>query len=265
LILMGAKKGFPLPTYPAPSTRSPRSALLELDLPACPSCIEAIGDIPDAEVYDELSEGDTVRASWGAPSEYAKTLRDLEPGSSFLGYKRVWDREVLTCSMRTKHSDISRSRFSATKMGEVEPTSRFFKLHEQGVSNTLRAGTDSARGAFTSPRPIHYQHARCITVREMLRLHGFPDWFRTHVTKWHGARQVGNAVPPPLARAVASSIVQAAGWQPSKPASAVVMGDERLLSMDMGQASRHFEIANPIKQRDRKGVPKPRQQAIELV
>lgn len=49
----------------------------------------------------------------------------------------------------------------------------------------------------SDPRPIHYNGNRCITVREMARLHGFPDWFRFHTTKWHGARQVGNAVPPP--------------------------------------------------------------------
>ena len=48
--------------------------------------------------------------------------------------------------------------------------SRFFKLPADGLSNTLRAGTDGARGAFTSPRPIHFAYPRCITVREMARL-----------------------------------------------------------------------------------------------
>ena len=114
------------------------------------------------------------------------------------GYIRNWDLNVLTSSARTDHTAISRRRFAATSGGDTEPISRFFKLKADGLSNTLRAGTDSARGAFTSPRPIHYEYARCITVREMARLHGFPDWFRLHSTKWHGARQVGNAVPPPL-------------------------------------------------------------------
>lgn len=31
----------------------------------------------------------------------------------------------------------------------------------------------SFRGAFTSPRPIHYARDRCVTIREMARLHGF--------------------------------------------------------------------------------------------
>ena len=44
---------------------------------------------------------------------------------------------------------------------------------------------------------------RRITVREAARLQSFPDWFRFHPTKWHGFRQVGNSVPPLLARKLA--------------------------------------------------------------
>src|SRR5690606_34972430 len=117
-----------------------------------------------------------------------------------------------------------RRRFSETAEGEIEPISRLFKLPSTGVSNTLRAGTDGARGAFTSPRPIHFKFDRCITVREMARLHGFPDWFRFNATKWHGARQIGNAVPPPLARAVARQVIAALGFEPSRPSEAIALG-----------------------------------------
>src|SRR5690606_16025822 len=115
-----------------------------------------------------------------------------------------------------------------TPPGSVEPISRFFKLPADGVSNTLRAGTDGARGAFTSPRPIHYRYNRCVTVREMARLHGFPDWFRLHTTKWHGARQIGNAVPPPLARAIATQVMRALGVKPTRPTHPIALGDPRL-------------------------------------
>jgi DNA (cytosine-5)-methyltransferase 1 len=37
---------------------------------------------------------------------------------------------------------------------------------------------------------------------------GFPDQFRFHGTKTEVARQIGNAVPPPLASALARMIVQ---------------------------------------------------------
>jgi DNA (cytosine-5)-methyltransferase 1 len=71
--------------------------------------------------------------------------------------------------MRTVHTDISRRRFAETGEGEVEPISRFFKLARNGVCNPLRAGTDSARGAFTSPRPIHYVFSRCVTPEMPVR------------------------------------------------------------------------------------------------
>ena len=141
------------------------------------------------------------------------------------------------------HTDISRRRYAETATGEVEPISRFFKLPPDGLSNTLRAGTDGARGAFTSPRPIHYEYDRCITVREMARLHGFPDWFRFHATKWHGARQIGNAVPPPLARAIAGAVVKALGLKPERPAQPIDLGDPALLYMEMSEAAERFGVS----------------------
>jgi DNA (cytosine-5)-methyltransferase 1 len=48
----------------------------------------------------------------------------------------------------------------------------------------------------------------------MARLHGFPDWFRFQQTKWHGARQIGNSVAPPLARAIGGAVLKAAGYVP---------------------------------------------------
>ncbi|PCR36678.1 DNA (cytosine-5-)-methyltransferase, partial [Klebsiella pneumoniae] len=88
------------------------------------------------------------------------------------------------------------------------------KLSMNGLCNTLRAGTASDRGAFTSPRPIHPIYPRVITVREAARLHSYPDWFRFHVTKWHGFRQVGNSVPPMLARSVGLQIMKVLGVTP---------------------------------------------------
>jgi DNA (cytosine-5)-methyltransferase 1 len=166
--------------------------------------------------------------------------------------------------MRTDHSAISVRRFAETAGGGTEPISRFYKLPANGVCNTLRAGTDSARGAFTSPRPIHYKHPRCITVREMARLHGYPDWFRFHETKWHGARQIGNSVPPPMARAVAASIVDALGVKPIRPRTTLSLGDVSLLRMTVSGASAYWGIENPIAGRDRKsGAKKRRQEDIE--
>jgi DNA (cytosine-5)-methyltransferase 1 len=124
---------------------------------------------------------------------------------------------MLTGSLRTLHTDISRARFAETPLCKTEPISRFFKLNPSGICNTLRAGKDKSKGAYTSARPIHYRDNRCISVREALRIHSCPDWFRMHSTKWHGFREVGNSVPPILARRVAAQIMQALGLNPVKP------------------------------------------------
>lgn len=264
LILLGARKGLQLPEYPLP-TCVPSDRLRTSNLPKGPTCKDALGDLPDAEAFTELLDTDEVWTNnWGIPSAYARAMRCIGRGSWHYGYRRQWDPHLLTSSLRTNHTKISRRRFANTQPGQIERISRFYKLPADGLSNTLRAGTDSARGAFTSPRPIHHRYLRCVTVREMARLHGFPDWFRFHATKWHGARQIGNAVPPPLARAIADCIIEALGVQPEHPERSVVLGNADLLRFDMSQASTYFGIRVPISRRDRKsGAKKRKQHEIE--
>ena len=268
LILIGARQDVPLPKYPAPFTKPAGAAkFAAIALPESPSCEDALKDLPDPERFHELIQQDCVHLRrWSEPiSAYARQLRCLEENAWHFGYPRHWNPNVLTSSLRTNHSAISRLRFAKTEPGQVEPISRFFKLSAQGVANTLRAGTDSARGSFTSPRPIHYAEPRCITVREMARLHGFPDWFRFHPTKWHGARQIGNSVPPPLARSVAAELMAAMNLQPSRSSEILKLGDLSLLEMDMSQASRYWTIDVPIGRRDRKsGIENQKQQETVL-
>lgn len=261
LILMGSRKGLALPEYPAPSTNIAGARRRIEGLPPGPTCCDALGDLPDADRFHALLASDAVSTrDLGEPSRYAATLRCRTNDAWHFGHVREWDSSVLTSSARTEHTEISRRRFGETEGGAVEPISRFFKLPESGVSNTLRAGTDGARGAFTSPRPIHYAYPRCITVREMARLHGFPDWFRLHVTKWHGARQIGNAVPPALARAVASEILRCLGINPMRPGKPIRLGDPRLLELDLSAASAHFGVDALPSRRDRKSGAKKRKQ-----
>lgn len=261
LILMGVKKGEKLPVYPLPLTNSADGRKPVAGLPTGPSCKDAIGDLPDADQFAALVSSDEVKTSkYGMPSEYAREMRCLNNEAWHYGYVRNWNPRILTSSARTEHTEISKRRFSETETGTVEPISRLFKLPPKGLSNTLRAGTDGSRGAFTSPRPIHYAHDRCVTVREMARLHGFPDWFRLHSTKWHGARQIGNAVPPPLARAVAASMMKALGRKPTKPEKALDLGSPDLLNLVMSDASEYFGVPKPSTTRDRKSGARKRSQ-----
>jgi DNA (cytosine-5)-methyltransferase 1 len=251
LFLIGARKDQAMPCYPDP-------------IAAKTLVWDAIGDLPDADQFAELVASDSVSTTWSSKSIYAKQMRGLTPDLSNFGYSRHFNPNVLTASLRTEHTALSQQRFLATENGDTESISRFKKLHPDGFCNTLRAGTDSARGAFTSPRPIHPVLPRVITVREAARLHSYPDWFRFHATKWHGFRQIGNSVPPWLGRAVASQIMAALGLVPDKPKRMLKVGDERLLNFQMWHASQHFGVAkNVIAQRTRKPSGDEKTMAIE--
>lgn len=240
LFLLGARRGLRLPSYPNPKC-VPAGREAHWDLSNGPTVWDAIGDLPDIEQYPELFDRDWTRAPLGRkPSQYAKFLRGIEKDEDDFSHPRLFDASLLTGSMRTYHTPLSQRRFAKTEHGGTEPVSRFFKLDPSGLCNTLRAGTGSDRGAYTSPRPIHPYVPRCITVREAARLHSYPDWFRFHATKWHGFRQIGNSVPPLLARAVAARVAAAMKLEPSRPTTALALGDPALLTQTMATAaSRH--------------------------
>jgi DNA (cytosine-5)-methyltransferase 1 len=60
---------------------------------------------------------------------------------------------------------------------------------------------------------IHYDsdQARAISIREAARLQSFPDAFRFKGNMGERFRQVGNAVPPLVAWAIASTLLQSLG------------------------------------------------------
>ena len=76
---------------------------------------------------------------------------------------------------------------------------------EISVTITTRFDTPSS-GKFTHP-----YLDRAITVREAARIQSFPDTFRFYGTKTSQMKQVGNAVPPMLASAIAESIIHDMG------------------------------------------------------
>ena len=241
LFLLAWREGQMPISYPEATSR-PLESSGASPLPSTPNVWDALGDLPEAEDYPDLLAVDTTRVSYGAPSDYAARLRGLAPDPEDFSYPREYDNTVMTSARRTTHTGESRRRFAVTKGGETEPISRFRKLPLDGYCNTLRAGTHSNKGAFTSPRPIHPTTPRCITVREAARLHSYPDWFRFHVTKWHGFRQVGNSVPPLLAQAVAREIVRALGHEPTCPSRRIQMGDPALLGLSPVAAANRMGV-----------------------
>lgn len=60
-----------------------------------------------------------------------------------------------------------------------------------------------------------------LTVRMAARIQGFDDQWHFHGRKTAAYRQVGNAFPPPVAKAVASKIREAIETRASRPVSAL--------------------------------------------
>jgi DNA (cytosine-5)-methyltransferase 1 len=260
LFLLGALSGTTLPDYPAnqtamPALKSKRSSntndLFSLfgaedTLPACPTVGEAIFDLPEIESHDALFDTDELMVRPSGGSEYAKIMRGelIEPTD--YAWPRTYDPKVLSGCLRAEHTELSQRRFAQTPPGSVETVSRFLRLNPDGVCNTLRAGTNTDRGAFSAPRPIHPISPRCITVREAARLHSYPDWFRFHRTIWHGFREVGNAVPPRLGRAVGTRVLEALGCEPVKPTESLVLGNKNLAGLTMREAAAYFEVSSTV-------------------
>ncbi len=244
LFLLGCREDLTLPNYPEPTFQPPYSQVAKRysHLPHTPTVREALQDLPKIENYPELTQQDWADVCFDKPSFYGKILRGIAKNVNDYSYPRQYNSRRLTSSLRTEHSIESIERFAATPPGKTEPISRFHKLDPDGLCNTLRAGTPSSRGAYTSPRPIHPFIPRCITVREAARLHSYPDWFRFHVTKWHGCRQIGNSVPPLLAQAVAAEMIKLLKIQPKKPENKIKLGDEELLRFDMSKAAQYYGV-----------------------
>lgn len=158
---------------------------------------DAIGDL----AYLESGEGREEQPYRDLPaSGYAKELRG--------------DMRVLYNHIATRHSKLALERLALIPCNcgkEVLPDEHLTKSIYSGtwsrmikddisVTITTRFDTPSS-GRFTHP----YLN-RAITVREAARIQSFPDSFIFTGTKGSQMKQVGNAVPPRLANAIASVI-----------------------------------------------------------
>lgn len=191
VFLVGALEGLPIPCPPP-------------DAADKPTVWDAISDLTVVDEAPELLRGDVYFGGLGEASRYAAGLR-TDRDRPYEGDEQA--EMALTGCRLSAHTESTRKRFARTGEGEYGAVSRFFRLAKNAVGPTLRAGTDRQNGSYTAARPIHPTTDRCITVREAARLHSFPDSFQFNATVWHGFRQIGNAVPPRLARAVGASIL----------------------------------------------------------
>ena len=166
---------------------------------------DAISDLEDVEpVVDLDSDQDGIKLQ---PKE---GLSDLA--------KSLRNSAVLRNHIITKTTDTAMERFRALKQGE-----NFHSLKESLKTNTytdatrtqntiyLRLNYDEPSGTVVNVRKsmwIHPTLDRAISVREAARLQTFPDSFVFCGSKDKQYQQVGNAVPPIMAKSIAKKLAQ---------------------------------------------------------
>lgn len=176
---------------------------LEVSLPAPPHLHNSVKDA----IYDLpfICSGEGSEA----------TSYDKEPTSNLQKFLRG-KSQILYNHISTKHSKIALERLAMIPIGagrEVLPlehrtksihSGTWCRLKEDGVAMTITTRFDTpSSGRFTHPILD-----RCLTVREAARIQTFPDSFRFIGSKTSQMKQVGNAVPPLLALAIAKEIIK---------------------------------------------------------
>ena len=166
---------------------------------------DAISDLEDvAPVFDLEDDNDGIRI------ERKENLNELASA--------LRNAEVLRNHIVTKTTDIAMERFRALKQGQ-----NFHALDESLKTNTytdaartqntiyLRLNYDEPSGTVVNVRKsmwIHPTLDRAISVREAARLQTFPDSFVFCGSKDKQYQQVGNAVPPIMAKSIAKKLAK---------------------------------------------------------
>lgn len=160
---------------------------------------DAISDL----AYLESGEGEEV-------SQYR-----CEPQSDYQRMLRQGSRELYN-HIATAHSKVTleRLRMIPPERGkEMLPTEHLTKsiysgtwcrMKKDGIARTITTRYDTpSSGEFTHP-----YLDRAITTREAARIQSFPDTYHFYGPKSSQMKQVGNAVPPLLGKAIAEQIMR---------------------------------------------------------
>lgn len=165
-------------------------------------------------VRDAIEDLEDVEPVYSLDEDKGTHLENIEEISA-LGMQ-LRNSETLRNHIITKTTETAMERFKALQQGQ-----NFHALNDSLKSNTytdvsrtqntiyLRLNYDEPSGTVVNVRKsmwVHPTKDRAISVREAARLQTFPDSFVFCGTKDKQYQQVGNAVPPIMAKAIAKKI-----------------------------------------------------------
>ena len=169
---------------------------------------DAIYDLEGVPPVYDLADDEN-----GIPLEHKEQLSSLA--------QQLRDSDILKNHIITKTTDVAMARFKALHQGE-----NFHSLEESLKTNTytdakrtqntiyLRLNYNEPSGTVLNVRKsmwIHPTLDRAISIREAARLQTFPDSFVFCGSKDKQYQQVGNAVPPIMAKAIAKQLASTLG------------------------------------------------------
>ncbi|MFT6657759.1 DNA cytosine methyltransferase [Maritalea sp.] len=140
--------------------------------------------------------------NWPTPTHGKPPADELRPYRT--ASQALQNVEGVPNHILRKHGQRVRDRYSLVEQGSRDRKDHTDRIHAERPSGTVLVGSGAGGG-----RPfIHPTEHRHITVREAARLQSFPDWWVFSGGATAAYRQVGNAVPPLLAKAVAKEIAK---------------------------------------------------------
>ena len=164
-------------------------------------------------VRDAIEDLENVPVVTDRLEDYGTPLPNITPKSELA--RRLRDSHLLLNHMVTKTRAVAMERFKALLPGQnfhnLDNNLKSTYTDASRTQNTiyLRLEYDKPSGTVVNVRKsmwIHPTLNRAVSVREAARLQSFPDSFIFCGTKDKQYQQVGNAVPPLMAQAIADDV-----------------------------------------------------------
>lgn len=170
---------------------------------------EAISDLP------EIEEGGHAEAYMNPPiNAYQILMRgdNQELTQHFCGNHNEKMRRVIAAVPQGEGRHYINGLVDRGELPEFcRLTSGYANTYGRLVANNPCTTITNNMCTPSALRCIHYAQNRELTPREGARIQSFPDWYVFSGQKGHVTTQIGNAVPPLLAMAMARSIEEAGG------------------------------------------------------